>query len=539
MRPLVTVLTPVYRPGLAHLEQCLDSVRAPGVEHILIIDGRENVEKLSVIERLAVKRGAKVVVCETHGGISAATNAGAEAARGEFIVLVDQDDFLEPNWFDYFQLACPEADMLYSDMYTADQHGQKVREYRKPDWSPIRLAFNMYACHFLALRRELFLELGGMRSAFDGAQDHDIALRFARQGARVHHIPVPLYSWRQIPTSTALDPDSKPYASEAGRKASQEHLDKIGVPGQIVKGELAGGYIANFPQRNQPVSVVIPTAFGRDDAKHSHTEDAIKSLYMHLGSVSGDELILVSGGEDDLGLLAGLSASAPFSITHVIDRGKFNFSRRSNIGFESARNELVLLMNDDVVLDTEPCLNQMVGLLAFENVGIVGSQLVFPGMLIQHGGHIYIGRPGHAYYRFGQSNAPLFDLMVDREVSGVTAALTLQKKSTWRAVGGFCEALPLNYNDVDYCLKVAALGLSSVLANSSKAVHHESITRNPKLLQREIDILMSRWRDSIQVEKYTRDEEASFPRHPEWEAKPKSKAADELLALIGMLSQPE
>ncbi len=518
--PLVSVITPVYKPRLSELEHCLASVRTAGVEHVLVIDGPENVENLDEIRRLARRHEARLVVRPERGGISNATNTGAEAASGEFLVLVDQDDFLEPRWFDHFKAAADDADMLYSDMYTAEQSGRKVRSYLKPAWSPVRLTFNMFACHFLALRRSLFISLGGMRPDFDGAQDHDIALRFSRNGARVKHIPVPLYNWRQSATSTALNPESKPYAFTAGQRAAQEHLDELGIEATVAQELIPGSYVAHFPRRKNAISVVIPTAFGRDKAKHAHVQDAVESLYKHLGLVAGDELILVSGGEDDHGLVNAIDEAASFNVKHVIDNGKFNFSRRSNIGFENASNELVLLMNDDVVLDSDPCLDQMVGLLSFPNVGLVGGLLVFPGLQIQHGGHIYNDRPGHAYYRFNRLDAPLFDLMIDREVSGVTAALTLQKKSTWQAVGGFCEALPLNFNDVDYCLKIATLGYSAIQANSSRAVHHESVTREPTVIQWEIDFIRARWRDALTKDKFTRNVEATIPHHPEWTSTP-------------------
>jgi GT2 family glycosyltransferase len=479
---------------MSDIKACVDSVSSDGVEHILVVDGVNNATNRGRLHRLAKRTGARVIIRDEQGGISAATNTGAEAARGEFLVFVDQDDFLEPLWMDHFRASCAGADLIYSDSYLASPDGKPIRLDLKPDWSPVRLAFSMYACHFLAVRRSLFQQLGGMDSGFDGAQDHELALRFSRHGAVARHIPVPLYSWRESETSTAFNPESKPYAYQAGVRASQRHLDELGISGVVEHGKYPGTLVAKFPQRSEPLSVVIPTAFGSDPSGRAYVHNAILSLVPHLGFEKDDELILVAGGEDDEALLDALQEIVPFKIRIARDSQQFNFSRRCNIGFELAANEYVLLMNDDVVLDTEPAVDQMFGLAGFPNVGLVGSLLLFPNLTIQHGGHVYgKGMMHHAYYGQDRIDVPMSDLTVDREVSGVTGALALQRKETWRAVGGFCEALPLNFNDVDYCLKIASLGFDIVQANSSLAIHFESLTRKPKVKAHELDFMLSRW----------------------------------------------
>jgi GT2 family glycosyltransferase len=78
-----------------------------------------------------------------------------------------------------------------------------------------------------------------------------------------------------------------------------------------------------------------------------------------------------------------------------------------------------------------------------------------------------------------------------------------QLKSTWEAVGGFSTAFPLSFNDVDYCQKIRTLGYSVIQANSVKAIHHESVTREAISEEWEIDLLNKRWSDAMATDKYS------------------------------------
>jgi glycosyltransferase involved in cell wall biosynthesis len=92
--PRISVITPVYRPVIKELEHCLKSAKADGVEHVLVADGLENLGNPSAVKRLARKYSAKLNVSAEQKGISAASNEAVEKSLGEFLVFLDQDDFL-------------------------------------------------------------------------------------------------------------------------------------------------------------------------------------------------------------------------------------------------------------------------------------------------------------------------------------------------------------------------------------------------------------------------------------------------------------
>jgi O-antigen biosynthesis protein len=500
----ISVITPVFRPVMSELRDCLKSAKGPNVEHILVLDGAQSTPNIKALKRLTKRYGAHLEILESQVGISKASNKGVEVSKGNFLVFLDQDDFLASKWWAPLIDTVDNADFIYSDCFHANQAGKATRLIRKPDWSPVRLMFNMFPVHFMAIRKSLFLEIGGFRSEFDGSQDHDLALRVSRRTNRIVHIPIPLYFWRASQASTVSNPENKSWAYDAGLEAGKDHLRAIAPSAELIKlDEFPGALRARFQKRRLPVSVVIPTAFKKNPSGLKFAAVLTESLAPFLSNDLGDEIIFVHGKKEDPSILSESLSKKDFQWKFIVDGEKFNFSRRTNIGFLSAKNEHVLLLNDDIEFGTEDPLDQLFGLLSLPNVGLVGGLLSFPDFTIQHGGHSFTaGRPNHAHYNSKSLDPGLFDLIIDHEVVGVTGALMFQLKSTWKSVGGFSPAFPLNFNDVDYCQKIRTLGYSIIQANSVLAIHHESVTRESKVDEWEIDQLTQRWYDTLARDPY-------------------------------------
>jgi GT2 family glycosyltransferase len=501
---VVSVITPVYKPNMRHLKDCLRSVGQDGeVEHILVVDGVENAGNLRRLKNLAEKYGAILLQQSQHGGISRATNYAAEKAKGEYLLFLDQDDYLDPMWFPEFKRSFADADIVHSDSLVVAENRRVVAVSRKPEWSPVRLWGNMYCAHFFALKREIFNELGGLRPQFDGAQDHDLALRVSMLNPIVAHIPIPLYSWRQSKTSTAMDAANKPYAQIAGLASSQAHLDSLGIDAKVVATGYSGFYRLQFPPRSEPVSIVIPTAFSADTSGKVLLELAVESLASELGA--DDEIIVVCGDETAAEMLGRLADSIRAKVTLLRDVEPFHFSRRANLGFAAASNEYVLLLNDDVYFTSTNVLDQFLGYSRQAPVGLVGALLWFPEGGVQHGGHfVQHGDVGHANFEQDSvAQGALGSLVVDREVVGVTGAAIMQRKSIWEEVGGFSNLFPNNFNDVDYSFKVARQGHSIIQANSIEGIHDESSTRESTVVLSEIRLLRRRWNWKMDADPYS------------------------------------
>jgi GT2 family glycosyltransferase len=237
--PLFSVLCPVHDPPAAMLAEAITSVRTqscPDWELCLVDDGSQNPDVISYLDRQAAADPRISLQRLAHSrGISGATNVALAAARGEYIALLDHDDALATDALELVASeidADPGIDMIYTDEEIV-RDGRVCESYLKPGWAPESLCSFMFTCHLGVYRRSLAVDVGGFRSAFDGAQDHDFALRVVERTDRIRHLARPAYRWRAHADSTAAGEHAKPYAAVAGRAAVAEHLGRRNIAATV------------------------------------------------------------------------------------------------------------------------------------------------------------------------------------------------------------------------------------------------------------------------------------------------------------------
>jgi glycosyltransferase involved in cell wall biosynthesis len=503
--PFFSVLTPVYDPPLAALSAAIESVRAqsfPDWELILVDDGSTSGavrallagaaagdERITVIQRVA------------NGGIVASSNDGVLAARGRFLALLDHDDLLVPHALQRVHSVLeetPEADYVYSDEDKIDAKGQRYEEFRKPDWSPERLRGQMYTCHLSVLRTSLVREVGGFRAGYDGSQDHDLVLRVTERARRVVHVREVLYHWRVVPGSAAGDTEAKPYAWVAGCRAVQDQLDRLAIPGTVSFGRVPGTYrIERVADPDTSVSVIIPTRGGSGlvwGERRCFVLEAVASVLART-RLSRLQLVVVYDLDTPAEVLERLRQLAGDRLVLVPFAETFNFSAKCNAGFVASTGDVVVLLNDDIQAITDGFLEQLIAPLAEPDVGMTGARLLFANGRLQHGGHAY--EDGHLRHALLGASAddpgPFAALWVSRECSGLTAACVALRRATYEEVGGLCEALPGNFNDVDFSHKVRRTGGRLVWLAGVELYHFESQTRERVVHQWEYELVTRRW----------------------------------------------
>ena len=513
--PLFSVVTPVYNTPLDVLETMVRrcwSRRIADWELILVDDCSDDARVRGVLRR-AAEADPRVTVVErtSNGHIVVASNDGLAAARGEFIALLDHDDLLAPGALEAMAAAIgrePEADYLYSDEDKVDPDGMFFDEFRKPPWSPGALRGHMYTCHFSVLRASLVREVGGFHEGFEGSQDHDLVLRVTERARKVVHVPEVLYHWRVVPGSAAGDPHAKPYAWTAGVKAVQAHLDRIGIDATAEFGPGQSTY--RIVRRLDPrvrLSVVIPTAGAGGfvwGERRCYVVEAVRSL-VELGGHDDTEIIVVHDAATPARVLDRLREVAGRQLRLVHYDKPFDFSEKCNLGVLHAHGEVVVLLNDDTEVASPDFLVQLVAPLFEEGVGMTGGRLLLPDGRVQHGGLALDGRLDHlleggrtkdrapflvretAAYRVGSA------LLVNREVSGVSAACLAIRRSLYEELGGLSEQFPENFGDVDLSLKVRRAGHRVLWLAGPTAYHFESRSREGWVLPREVRLLRRRW----------------------------------------------
>lgn len=161
--------------------------------------------------------------------------------------------------------------------------------------------------------------------------------------------------------------------------------------------------------------------------------------------------------------------------------GPFNFSKACNLGVAQARYELTLLLNNDVNPIEPGWLDQMVAELDDPRTGAAGAFLLFPDGYAQHAG-VTLGSGSVARHSFHFRHPRAGEdcgLMAQRqEMSVVTGACLLTRRSLWQQVGGMNEEqLAVAFNDVDYCLRLREIGKAILWTPHARLIHHESVSR--------------------------------------------------------------
>jgi GT2 family glycosyltransferase len=518
-RPRFSIITAVYNPPPDVLADTVASVLGQDYddwEWVVVDDCSPDPAVRARLNELA-GQDARVRVHERteNGGIVATSSDALALARGEFVALLDHDDVLDPHALSSMSSAIdrhPDADYLYSDQDRMTGEGRTHAPFRKPEWSPERLRHHMYTTHFSVIRRTLAVDVGGFRTGYDGSQDHDLVLRVTERARRVVHVPEVLYHWREVPGSAAGDPEAKPWAWDAGVRAVQSHLDRLGIVGRASKGRAPGTYrIEREPDRSTPVSVVIPTIGSSGVVRGVRRTMVVETVRSILESSAHDhlEIVVVYDLPTPAHVLSELRG-LPLGSTRLLlvpFRHPFNFSEKNNVGALHATGEILVFLNDDMEAVSEGVIEHLIAPLREPGVGATGPKLLFEGSRVQHAGLVYgSGTITHSYYRapHPDSLGAYGDLWVNREVSALTGACIAVRREVFDEVGGFAEELPVNYNDVDFCLKLRHMGHRLVWLHDVVLYHFESISRSNEVRPWEKELIVARWGDYTQVhERYS------------------------------------
>lgn len=482
-KPLISIVIPLYCTPLPYLKELLESVRRQSYENwqLCLADGSPDDKAKEFIEK-HYGREKRIVYrkLEENGGISINTNEAVALAAGEYLMLCDHDDTLEPDALYEIVKAINDtgADVLYTDEDKVSMDGQHYFDPNfKPDFNLFRLRENNYICHIFVVKKSLTDETGLLRSEFDGAQDFDFILRCCEKAQKITHIPKVLYHWRCHMDSTAADPSSKAYAYEAGRKAVREHYQRLGIDAKVEMTERPGWYRSHVKVQGNPlISVIIPNKDHTDDLELCLFSMTRKSTYRNY------EILIVENNsekEETFEYYRKLPDRYPKARVLTWEK-EFNYSAINNFAAKEAKGEYLLFLNNDVEILTPDWMEEMLQNCQQENVAAVGAKLYYPDDTIQHAGVVLGlgGIAGHIMCRASKEDPGYFGRMISvQEISAVTAACMMVKKSDFDAVGGLDETFQVAFNDIDLCMKFRAAGKKIIFTPYAELYHYESKSR--------------------------------------------------------------
>lgn len=482
-KPLISIVIPLYCTPLPYLKELLESVRRQSYENwqLCLADGSPDDKAKEFIEK-HYGREKRIVYrkLEENGGISVNTNEAVALAAGEYLMLCDHDDTLEPDALYEIVKAINDtgADVVYTDEDKVSMDGRHYFDPNfKPDFNLFRLRENNYICHIFVVKKSLTDETGLLRSEFDGAQDFDFILRCCEKAQKITHIPKVLYHWRCHMDSTAADPSSKAYAYEAGRKAVREHYQRLGIDAKVEMTERPGWYRSHVKvQGNSLISVIIPNKDHTDDLELCLFSMTRKSTYRNY------EILIVENNsekEETFEYYRKLPDRYPKARVLTWEK-EFNYSAINNFAAKEAKGEYLLFLNNDVEILTPDWMEEMLQNCQQENVAAVGAKLYYPDDTIQHAGVVLGlgGIAGHIMCRASKEDPGYFGRMISvQEISAVTAACMMVKKSDFDAVGGLDETFQVAFNDIDLCMKFRAAGKKIIFTPYAELYHYESKSR--------------------------------------------------------------
>lgn len=490
--PTFSVVMPTYNTPKKFLRETIESVRNqlyPYWELCVADDASTLTHVRKILERYSrLDSRIKIVFREHNGHISAASNSALELATGDYVALLDHDDVLSEHAL-YMVAECinrynGQVDVIYTDEDKLDRDGRRYDPYFKACWNRYFIHSQNYVAHLGVYRKTAVDKVGGFRVGYEGSQDYDLLLRIIENTSddKIKHVPFVLYHWRNFSGNVTFSSTQHHISDRSACKALTEHFGRLGE--KIVFSEsrtVKGCWDQDFILETEPsVSIIIPTKDNVDILN-----DCIESIISGTDYSGILEVIIVDNNSkrpETFNYLQELvRKSLPFSTKVIYDKGEFNYSRLNNLAVKEAGGEVIVFLNNDVKAIDRLWLKRMVAIAVREDVGVVGAKLLYGNNTVQHAGvvlgiygiasHPFRGIPADKNVYFGYPN-------LLREVSAVTAACMVIRKSIFFEAGGFDESLfPISFNDVDLSLKIQSLGYKNIYTPMARLYHFESKSR--------------------------------------------------------------
>lgn len=513
----ISILVPLYNTPLSFLDEMIASVQNQTYQNweLCLADGSDSAHDNVGARCQEYIAGDKRIVykkLEKNEGIAGNTNECYSMATGEYIGLFDHDDVLHPSaLYEYVRVINEQgADYIYCDETTfkGDSINNMITLHFKPDYAPDNLRANNYICHFSVFARELLEGTELFRSGFDGSQDHDMILRLTTNAKKVVHVPKLLYYWRSHKASVASDISAKPYAIAAAKGAVADHLTRCGFHNFEIKSTRAFDTIFEIKyeiKSEDKISILIPNKDHVGDLRRCIDSIKERSTYENY------EIIVIENNSTEKETFDYYQTlSQQENITVVTYTGAFNYSRINNFGAGFAKGEYLLLLNNDTQVISMNWLEAMLMYAQRPDVGAVGAKLYYGDRTIQHAG-IVIGlgahrTAGHTHYKINYDNLGYMGkLCYAQNVSAVTGACLMVKKSIYEALGGLDESFRVALNDVDFCLRIREKGYLNVFTPFAELYHYESASRGADVVdeekarryEEECALFRARWKELL------------------------------------------
>ena len=485
-RPVkISIITPLHNTPEQHLKEMIDSVRAQTYKNWELCLADASDRNHSYVESTCenyVQRDSRIKYCkiDEKAGISANSNRAMEISDGEYIAILDHDDMLHPSALhEVMKAICRDgADFIYSDEAAFSNNHTIFLKHHKPDYAFDTLCSCNYISHFTVFSRALTVRAGVFRSEYDGSHDYDLILRYTDSASKICHIPRLLYFRRSQEESGELSINNKLHSAASAEKAIRDHLNSHGIDADVEKKfGLPGFYRVTYALTQTPrVSIIIPS---KDNV--SLLRNCLSSI-VERSTYSNYEIIVVENNstkDSTFAYYEEIKRHPDISVVYWKGKG-FNYSEICNYGARFAEGEHLVFLNNDVVIITPNWIEEMLMYSQRSDVGMVGMKLYFLNGSVQHAGMVLGlgGMAGHVYLGAHYDDIGFMGkLQIVQNMSAVTAACMMTRKSVFEEAGFFAPEFCDSFNDIDLCLKMRNAGYLIVWTPYAEAYHLESKSR--------------------------------------------------------------
>jgi GT2 family glycosyltransferase len=388
--------------------------------------------------------------------------------------------------------------LVYGDV-DIEALGGDVQPLLLPAFDRTRWMRQAYAIHAFAVTPDVFADLAkvapqSLAATLLAALDRLDTL----SGSSVVHVPWCIARLPSIDVHAAGRALADHHAARATTQQAELLPSAYVLPAVRLRG----------PACHDPVDIIIPTKDRLD-----LLEPCLDSL-LTLTPRGAWQVTIVDNGSSDPATRSYLHRLEEAGHARVLSHaGPFNFSRINNHAAACGTAPLLCFLNNDTQVLDGDWLDELRSFVSDPQVAAVGARLLTPDGMVQHGGVVIGPRfaAAHAFDASFATDAGYGDgLLIAREVSALTAACLLVRRADFNAVGGFDEsAFPVNFNDVDLCLKLRAMGRRLVWTPHATLLHHESVSRGlddtprkQRRLMAELAGLRSRWAAALLADPY-------------------------------------
>lgn len=529
-QPLISVVVPTWNSNTRLLDQAISSVQAQTYDRweVVVTDDASNSDEVRLLQRRYLEEPRiRWIQATAREGIAANTNRGIAVARGDYIAFLDHDDELAPDALYHIAVSLQDRQygLLYSDEDRIEENefGRCVHHtpFFKPGFDPDLLLALNYICHLVVLRRDVVAAIGGLRTGFEGAQDHDFLLRAVAHlsASDILHLPRVLYHWRVTPGSVSRTPAAAEDIQKNIVAAVEDQLQRLHLTAKVESHNDPMGSARQFATRVRwrlppvapSISIIVATR-DRLDLLRPCLDSVLDSVLFYPGEC---EIVVADNDSADhatRSYFASLSGRPQFRL--ICFRGPFNWSAINNAAAREARGEVLIFLNNDTVVLTKDWCVELVANALRQDVGAVGARLLYADGTIQHAGvvlgvegvagHESVGETPEQGGYFGRSQ-------LLRSAAAVTGACLATRRALFQELdGGFDDLnLKVAFNDVDYCMRVRKAGYRVVYNPFAVLYHLESKSRGREFSEaqqmrhrQEAAFFRKRWSDNEILDPY-------------------------------------